>query len=275
MREIKWKLNNLPKSEEKEKGIEFLKDEEIAKAKAFHESFPQYEKTPLVKLDNLAKSLGVSGIYVKDESYRFGLNAFKVLGGSYSMGRYLAQRLNTDISELGYDKLTSKEIKEKLGEITFFTATDGNHGRGVAWTANKLGQKSVVLMPKGSSEFRLNKIKGEGADASITDLNYDDAVRLANDYAEADDHGVMVQDTAWDGYEEIPAWIMQGYGTMAKEAIEQLKEYGVDRPTHVFVQAGVGSLAGAVQGYVASIYDECPITVVVEADEADCYYKSA
>ncbi|EGT3911816.1 diaminopropionate ammonia-lyase, partial [Clostridioides difficile] len=117
--------------------------------------------------------------------------------------------------------------------------------------------------------------KGEGADASITDLNYDDAVRLANDYAEADDHGVMVQDTAWDGYEEIPAWIMQGYGTMAKEAIEQLKEYGVDRPTHVFVQAGVGSLAGAVQGYVASIYDECPITVVVEADEADCYYKSA
>ncbi|WP_330373791.1 pyridoxal-phosphate dependent enzyme, partial [Clostridioides difficile] len=81
------------------------------------------------------------------------------LGGSYSMGRYLAQRLNTDISELGYDKLTSKEIKEKLGEITFFTATDGNHGRGVAWTANKLGQKSVVLMPKGSSEFRLNKIK--------------------------------------------------------------------------------------------------------------------
>ncbi|WP_131037968.1 diaminopropionate ammonia-lyase, partial [Clostridioides difficile] len=274
MREIKWKLNNLPKSEEKEKGIEFLKDEEIAKAKAFHESFPQYEKTPLVKLDNLAKLLGVSGIYVKDESYRFGLNAFKVLGGSYSMGRYLAQRLDTDISELGYDKLTSKEIKEKLGEITFFTATDGNHGRGVAWTANKLGQKSVVLMPKGSSEFRLNKIKGEGADASITDLNYDDAVRLANDYAEADDHGVMVQDTAWDGYEEIPAWIMQGYGTMAKEAIEQLKEYGVDRPTHVFVQAGVGSLAGAVQGYVASIYDECPITVVVEADEADCYYKS-
>ncbi|NMS88254.1 diaminopropionate ammonia-lyase, partial [Clostridioides difficile] len=74
-----------------------------------------------------------------------------------SMGRYLAQRLDTDISELGYDKLTSKEIKEKLGEITFFTATDGNHGRGVAWTANKLGQKSVVLMPKGSSEFRLNK----------------------------------------------------------------------------------------------------------------------
>ncbi|HBF4872250.1 TPA: diaminopropionate ammonia-lyase [Clostridioides difficile] len=274
LKEIKWKVNNLPKGD-KENCIKFLNEEEITKVRNFHKSFPQYKETPLANLEGLAKKLGVTGVYVKDESYRFGLNAFKVLGGSYSMGRYLAQRLDTDISELGYDKLTSKEIKEKLGEITFFTATDGNHGRGVAWTANKLGQKSVVLMPKGSSEFRLNKIKGEGADASITDLNYDDAVRLANDYAEADDHGVMVQDTAWDGYEEIPAWIMQGYGTMAQEAIEQLKEYGVDRPTHVFVQAGVGSLAGAVQGYVASIYDECPITVVVEADEADCYYKSA
>ncbi|VFF95431.1 diaminopropionate ammonia-lyase [Clostridioides difficile] len=274
LKEIKWKVNNLPKGD-KENCIKFLNEEEITKVRNFHKSFPQYKETPLANLEGLAKKLGVAGVYVKDESYRFGLNAFKVLGGSYSMGKYLAQRLDTDISELGYDKLTSDEIKEKLGEITFFTATDGNHGRGVAWTANKLGQKSVVLMPKGSSEFRLNKIKGEGAEASITDLNYDDAVRLANDYAEADDHGVMVQDTAWDGYEEIPAWIMQGYGTMAKEAIEQLKEYGVDRPTHVFVQAGVGSLAGAVQGYVASIYDECPITVVVEADEADCYYKSA
>ncbi|MCC0633979.1 MULTISPECIES: diaminopropionate ammonia-lyase [unclassified Clostridioides] len=274
LKEIKWKVNNLPKGD-KENCIKFLNEEEITKVRNFHKSFPQYKETPLANLEGLAKKLGVAGVYVKDESYRFGLNAFKVLGGSYSMGKYLAQRLDTDISELGYEKLISKEIKEQLGEITFFTATDGNHGRGVAWTANKLGQKSVVLMPKGSSEFRLNKIKGEGADASITDLNYDDAVRLANDYAEADDHGVMVQDTAWDGYEEIPAWIMQGYGTMAQEAIEQLKEYGVDRPTHVFVQAGVGSLAGAVQGYVASIYDECPITVVVEADEADCYYKSA
>ncbi|MCC0638736.1 MULTISPECIES: diaminopropionate ammonia-lyase [unclassified Clostridioides] len=274
LKEIKWKVNNLPKGD-KENCIKFLNEQEITKVRNFHKSFPQYKETPLANLEGLAKKLGVAGVYVKDESYRFGLNAFKVLGGSYSMGKYLAQRLDTDISELGYEKLTSDEIKEKLGEITFFTATDGNHGRGVAWTANKLGQKSVVLMPKGSSEFRLNKIKGEGADASITDLNYDDAVRLANDYAEADDHGVMVQDTAWDGYEEIPAWIMQGYGTMAQEAIEQLKEYGVDRPTHVFVQAGVGSLAGAVQGYVASIYDECPITVVVEADEADCYYKSA
>lgn len=273
LKEIKWKVNNLPKGD-KEKSINFLSENEIKKVRRFHKSFPQYKETPLVNLEKLAEKLGVAGVYVKDESYRFGLNAFKVLGGSYSMGKYLAQRLDMDIDELGYEKITSPEIKEKLGEITFFTATDGNHGRGVAWTANKLGQKSVVYMPKGSSEYRLNKIKGEGSDASITDLNYDDAVRLATKHAD-ECGGLIVQDTAWDGYEEIPAWIMQGYGTMAQEAIEQLKDYGVERPTHVFVQAGVGSLAGAVQGYVASVYDECPITVVVEADEADCFYKSA
>lgn len=271
--EVKYKLNNLPKSN-KEQSIKFLSESEISKANNFHRTFPQYKETPLISLDNLANSLGIGGIYVKDESHRFGLNAFKVLGGSYAMGRYLAKKFNSDISELGYDKLTSSEVKDKLGKITFFTATDGNHGRGVAWTASKLGQNSVVYMPKGSSEYRLNSIRNEGSDASITDLNYDDAVRLATNHAN-ECNGVVIQDTAWDGYEEIPAWIMQGYGTMAKEAVDQLKHYGVDRPTHVFVQAGVGSLAGAIQGYIASVYDECPITVVVEADEADCYYKSA
>lgn len=130
-------------------------------------------------------------------------------------------------------------------------------------------------MPKGSSIKRLNNIKAEGAEASITELNYDDAVRLANKYAE-EHNGVIIQDTAWKGYEKIPAWIMQGYGTMALEASEQLKALNVLKPTHIFVQAGVGSLAGAVQGFFASQYgDDCPKTVVVESNLADCYYKSA
>lgn len=274
MGKIKWKLNNLPKSDDREKGIEFLRDQEITNVIKFHESFPQYKRTPLVNLENLAKSLGVGGVYLKDESHRFDLNAFKVLGGSFAMARYMADRLGKDISELPYEKLISDEVRKELGDITFFTATDGNHGRGVAWTANKLKQKSVVYMPKGSTLTRLNNIKAEGAEASITELNYDDAVRLAVENANKV-NGLVVQDTAWEGYEDIPAWIMQGYGTMAKEAVEQLKEYGVERPTHVFLQAGVGSLAGAVQGYVAAEFDECPITIVVEADQADCYYKSA
>jgi diaminopropionate ammonia-lyase len=273
-KDILWKENEMSVKEVKT-NIDFLGKEEVSKARKFHESFPEYSKTPLVKLEHLAKDLGVGGIYIKDESHRFGLNAFKVLGGSYAMAKYLAQKLSKDISELSYEKLTSEEIRKKLGEITFVTATDGNHGRGVAWTAKQLKQKSVVYMPKGSSFIRLKNIQAEGAEASITDMNYDDAVRLAAENAEK--HGwVVVQDTAWEGYEEIPTWIMQGYGTMASEALEQLNEMGVERPTHIFVQAGVGSLAGAVQGYFASVFgDDCPATVIVEADEAACLYKSA
>ncbi|MGL6064903.1 MAG: diaminopropionate ammonia-lyase [Fusobacteriaceae bacterium] len=272
-KKIKWEKNQVPKSEIRN-CADILTLEEVAKAKKFHESFPEYSETPLTKLDGLAKKMGIKEFYLKDESYRFGLNAFKVLGGSYSMGRYLAQKLGKDISTLGYKELTSKEVKNVIGEMTFYTATDGNHGRGVAWTANRLGQKSVVYMPKGSSEFRLQAIKNEGAKASITDMNYDDAVRLAAKHAE-ENNGLIVQDTAWEGYVEIPTWIMQGYGTMALEAIEQLKKYGVDKPTHVFVQAGVGSLAGGVQGVVTNAFGEGVKTIVVESNLADCLYKSA
>lgn len=274
MEKILWKLNTLPKTN-KDECIEFLKKEEVVKAKNFHESFNEYDRTPLADLKNLSEKIGVGGVYLKDESYRFGLNAFKVLGGSFAMGKYLAQKLGEDIKGLPYERLTSDEVREKLGEITFVTATDGNHGRGVAWTANRLKQKSVVYMPKGSSLERLRNIQAEGADASITDMNYDDAVRLAAKYAD-ENNGLVVQDTAWEGYEEIPAWIMQGYGTMALEVQEQLEESKIEKPTHIFIQAGVGSLAGAVQGFFASEYgDECPKTVVVEANLADCFYKSA
>ncbi|NMF06439.1 diaminopropionate ammonia-lyase [Clostridium beijerinckii] len=274
MEKILWKENTLPKTD-KEESVKFLNKEEVSKAKKFHESFLEYDETPLIDLKELAEKIGLGGIYLKDESYRFGLNAFKVLGGSFAMGKYLAEKLGEDIDDLPYEKMTCKEVKDKLGDITFVTATDGNHGRGVAWTANRLKQKSVVFMPKGSSIKRLNNIKAEGAEASITELNYDDAVRLANKYAE-EHNGVIIQDTAWKGYEKIPAWIMQGYGTMALEASEQLKAVDVLKPTHIFVQAGVGSLAGAVQGFFASQYvDDCPKTVVVESNLADCYYKSA
>ena len=191
------------------------------------------------------------------------------------MAKHIAEKLNVDISELSYEKIISEETRAKIGEITFVTATDGNHGRGVAWTANKLKQKSVIYMPVGSSLTRLAHIQAEGAEASITDMNYDDAVRFAANYAK-ENNGLMVQDTAWEGYEKIPTWIMQGYGTMALEASEQLKELGVEKPTHIFVQAGVGSLAGAVQGFFASEFKEdCPTTVIVESNLADCFYKSA
>lgn len=249
--------------------------ENAKKARKFHKSFDAYCKTPLVRLKNLSKQLGISEILVKDESYRFGLNAFKVLGGSYAIGNLLAQKLGLSIDEISFNMLKSKEIKDKLGEITFVTATDGNHGKGVAWVAQQLEQKAVVYMPKGSSLIRLNSIKETGAQASITDLNYDEAVRFANDNAQK--YGwQIVQDTAWEGYEDVPRWIMQGYSTLMLEAIEQMQEMKIEKPTHVFVQAGVGSLAGAVQGFLSSLYgEEQPITVIVEPNKADCFYRSA
>ncbi len=271
---IRWAVNHMPKTDDRNLPVMGLS--EVRKARAFHESFPQYTTTPLTRLDRMAAYLGLKEVYVKDESYRFGLNAFKVLGGSFAMARYIADETGRDVSELPYSVLTSDKLREEFGQATFFTATDGNHGRGVAWAAGRLGQKAVVHMPKGSTQTRLENIAKEGAQVDIQEMNYDDCVRLAAKEADETERGVIVQDTAWDGYEEIPSWIMQGYGTMAMEAGEQLKDYGCDRPTHVFVQAGVGSLAGAVVGYFTNLYPDNPPTfVVVEADVAACLYKGA
>lgn len=274
MESIKWAVNEMPKTDDAQLPVMALA--EIKKARTFHESFPQYTETPLAKLEEMAAYLGVKEVYVKDESYRFGLNAFKVLGGSFAMARYIAKETGKDVSQLPYTVLTSEKLREEFGQATFFTATDGNHGRGVAWAASRLGQKSVVHMPKGTTRTRLENIRREGAQVDITELNYDDCVRLAAKEASETERGVVVQDTAWDGYEEIPAWIMQGYGTMAMEASDQLKADGCGRPTHVFVQAGVGSLAGAAVGCFTNLYPDNPPTfVVVEADAAACLYKGA
>ena len=271
---IQWSVNHMPKSADQQLQVMALKN--VAAATAFHRSFPQYSITPLANLSGMAETLGLGGLFVKDESYRFGLNAFKVLGGSFAMARYIAGQVHRDISEVTYDYLTSPAFREEFGQATFFTATDGNHGRGVAWAAHQLGQKSVVRMPKGSTKTRFDNIAKEGAKVTIETVNYDDCVRMAAAEAAETEHGVIIQDTAWEGYEEIPAWIMQGYGTMAGEAVQQLRELGVNRPTHVFVQAGVGSLAGAVVGYFANCFpDDPPKFLIMEASAADCLYQGA
>lgn len=240
--------------------------------RAFHRSFPEYSPTPLIRLKELANRLGVAELYVKDESKRFGLNAFKVLGGSWCIGRYIAKKLNVQLEELTYERLTSPETRSALAGLTFVTATDGNHGRGIAWTAARLGLNSVVYMPKGSARERLENIRALGAKAEITPWNYDDTVRYASRQAE-EQGWVLVQDTSWEGYEEIPGWIMEGYTTLALEAAEQL---GDVRPTHLFLQAGVGAMAGAVAGFFASNYGkDCPIITVVEPHNANCMFRTA
>lgn len=271
--QIKWTMNNIPKTDDVQ--VQNMSLEQMEKAISFHRSFPQYTVTPLTRLSGLADYLGLKRVYVKDESYRFGLNAFKVLGGSYAIARCIADELGKDVSEVPYEVLTSDKLREEFGQATFFTATDGNHGRGVAWAANKLGQKCVVRMPKGTTQTRLENIAKENATVTIEELNYDDCVRMAAKEAAETTRGIMVQDTAWEGYEKIPTWIMQGYGTLAMEADKQLEEDGC-RPTHIFIQAGVGSLAGGVIGYFSNRFKENPpIMVVAEANAADCLYRSA
>ena len=237
----------------------------------YHRSFPNYQQTHLKKLSHLAKFLDVHTIYVKDESTRFGLNAFKGLGGSYCIGKYIGELCNISTEQLSYNMLIQAETKEKTKGLTFVTATDGNHGRGIAWTAQKLGLKAIVYMPKGSAIERLENIRQLGAQAEITNYNYDDTVRFAAECGKTKGW-ILVQDTAWDGYEKIPTWIMQGYTTMALEAAEQMH----DIPTHIFLQAGVGAMSGALAAFFADYYKEKkPKIIIVEPDQADCIYRTA
>ncbi len=237
----------------------------------YHQSFPNYQKTPLKKLTHLATFLGVSKIYVKDESKRFGLNAFKGLGGSYCIGKYLGEVCHIPAHQLSYMTLKQDNIKEHVKNLTFVTATDGNHGRGIAWSVQQFGLQAVVYMPKGSSQERLEHIRQLGAQAKITDGNYDETVELAAK-CEKTKGWVLVQDTSWQGYEKIPTWIMQGYTTMALEAVKQMK----DIPTHIFLQAGVGAMSGALSAFFADYYKEKkPKIIVVEPHKANCIYRTA
>ncbi len=248
--------------------------EEARRARDFHKSFREYGETPLTPLPGLAKELGLGAVFVKDESRRFGLNSFKVLGGAYAIGRILARRLGRPVENTGRDALCSDPVLRELGSLAFYTATDGNHGRGVAWTAQQLGHTAVVYMPKGAAKTRLDNILATGARCIVTNLNYDDTVRLACDEAEKN-KGLLVQDTAWKGYEDVPRWIMQGYMTLALEALEQLRAYGANRPSHLFLQAGVGSFAGAVLGhFAAQLGDAMPCGVIVEPHAANCIFSS-
>lgn len=219
---------------------------------AFHKSIDCYEITPMRRLKCLAASLGVKEIYVKDESYRFGLNAFKGLGVSYALDRILKDK--------------------PAGEtLHFVSCTDGNHGRALAWRAGSLGHKTTFFMPKGAEERRIKAIEAFGAEVITTEYNYDDTVRLAKKFA--DENGAyLVQDTALPGYEDVPTDIVYGYTTMAAEALDQIDE----KPTHVFLQAGVGSMAGGAVMYLCSIYGgDLPHIGTLEADSCACIYESA
>jgi diaminopropionate ammonia-lyase len=219
--------------------------------------------------------LGVGGIWVKDESMRLDLNSFKVLGGSFAIYKFIKSKLGMEDRDLTFDELVSEVTRAKLGDITFATATDGNHGRGVAWGASKLNCKAVIYVHKDTSIPRIRAIESYGADVRVIDGNYDVAVHQASVDAEANGWQV-ISDTSWPGYTDIPRWVMQGYTTLLSETQEQLAGTGIIKPTHVFVQAGVGSLAAATSGFYSSRFGaDRPTIVVVEPTEAQCLLESA
>ncbi len=244
-----------------------------AKVRRFHKQIPGFRATPLKSLRRLADMFDVGGIWVKDESQRCELTSFKVLGGSYAIYQLLKRRLG-EAGELSFAELTSPRVREEVGSLTFAAATDGNHGRGVAWAASKLEQQAVIYVPRGTSPARMGAIRSHGAEVHVVDGTYDDAVEQIQH--DAEDRGwVVVSDTAWEGYEDIPRWVMQGYSTMFAEAQEQLVGVGVPQPSHVFLQAGVGSLAAsAVAFYRCLLGKHAPQFVVVEPSKAACLFES-
>jgi diaminopropionate ammonia-lyase len=240
----------------------------------FHQTLPGYRPTRLVGLSQLARRWKVGHVLVKDESRRFGLKAFKALGGSYAVLRLLCRQLGLAWQQADFSTLR-KAIRDRgLETMTLTTATDGNHGRGVAWVAEQLGLEAVVFMPAGSVPSRVNAIRDHGARVDVTDMNYDDTVRLA--WRTAQQNGwLVIQDTVWKGYSEVPRWIMQGYTTMSMEAVDQMADLRL-RPSHVVVQAGVGAFAAAMVAYLAGVYkDRAPRFIVVEPTRAACMLASS
>lgn len=241
-----------------------------------HESISSYKPTTLAELKDFAKRSGVKAMLVKDESTRFGEQAFKPLGGVYAMFRVICDQHGLDYRLTTLDQLLNdRQYKEAISKMTFITTTDGNHGRGVSWASGLFGANSYVYMPKGTVPVRAENIRRAGnAKVEITDMLYDDCVKFTAQLAK-NNGWHLIQDTSWPGYEEIPSWIMLGYTTMVYEALHQMKALGYDRPTHVFVQAGVGSMAGAVAAALKATYGEnMPMVSCVEPTEVACIYES-
>ena len=239
---------------EKVKDLYSIQTWDPKKIASFHDTIGNKE-TPLVRLPGLAKHLGVGNLLLKDESHRFGLNAFKALGASYAMHR---------------------QIKKTPQIKIFCTATDGNHGRAVAWVARKLKRKAVIYMPKWTVTARIRAIEKEGAEVHVIDQSYDIAVEMASERVnegnkDGDCLWSLIQDTAWDGFEEIPLDIMKGYWTEMYEVTHQLGKETVDV---LFLQSGVGSWAASILGYIATQWNHPPVCISVEPHSANCLYES-
>lgn len=239
----------------------------------FHQKLPGYKPSPLIDAPGIADVLGVGKVWVKDESSRFGLPAFKFLGASWAIYRVLLERIGGSIEPWQ----TFDDLRERfapLKPLTFVTATDGNHGRAVARMAHLLGFAAHIFVPREMAQARIDAIKGEGADVTMVAGSYDDAVIQAA--ALASENALVISDTAWEGYTQIPRWIMEGYTTILRELDDQLAAAGLSHVDLVAAQMGVGGLATAVVWHYRrpELADQ-PKIVGVEPLAADAILLSA
>ncbi|MDT9600486.1 diaminopropionate ammonia-lyase [Sphingosinicella rhizophila] len=233
---------------------------------------PDHRPTALLSLEALAREAGVASVHMKDEGTRFGLGSFKALGGAYAVATLLLEQASRTLGRrIGFDEMTSAPVREVAEGLTMACATDGNHGRSVAQGAQMLGARCAIFVHSGVSAERIAAIARFGAEMIRVEGTYDDSVAEATRVSR--ERGWMiVSDTSWPGYEEIPGLVMQGYTALIREAMHALS----DRPTHVFVQAGVGGLAAAVAGYLEHLHGgDRPAVVVVEPGRAACLFETA
>ncbi len=236
-------------------------------------AWPGYAATPLLSLDAIAAEIGIRGIQYKDESQRFHLKSFKALGGAYAVARQLQQVISAQTGDaVGIDDLLAGRYGEQAAEIVISCATDGNHGRSVAWGCRMFGCQCIIYIHRDVSAGRQQAMEDFGAEVVRIDGNYDDSVKLAAQ--DAATHGrIIVSDTSYPGYMEIPRDVALGYTVMLAEAVEQMQG---QKPTHVFIQAGVGGLASAVCAYFWELWGAVrPRFIVVEPEQANCLQESA
>jgi diaminopropionate ammonia-lyase len=233
---------------------------------------PAHRATPLHHLSGLARSLGMAAISVKDEGKRFGLKSFKALGGAYAVMRLVLDRASALAgAPIDPRDLLSDRVRAVAAQMTITCATDGNHGRSVAAGAKLMGAPCVIFVHGGVSAERVAAMAAFGARIIRVEGTYDDSVTEAARQAKAQGWTV-VSDTSWDGYEDIPLTVMQGYTVMAGEAFDALAE----APTHLFLQAGVGGMAAAVAAHAKAVYgNAAPRIIIVEPARAACLFASA
>lgn len=247
--------------------------EKAAAAFADISHWPGYQPSPLVNLAQLAERLGVAAIWYKDESQRFGLKSFKALGGAYAVARQLMSQIHQQTgADATIDDLLQRHYAGVVEKIVISCATDGNHGRSVAWGCRMFGCHCIIYIHRDVSRGRQQAMEALGAEVMRISGNYDESVRLAD--SEALRHGrIIVSDTSYPGYTDIPRDVALGYTVMLAEAVEQM---GDSRPTHVFIQAGVGGLAAAVCAYFWELWGSArPRFIVVEPEQANCLQESA